>query len=87
MCREHREQIRILSLQQTEISTDFPISVNHGNCFFLQMMAVADRLSVKGLAYDCKINFHHINILDKRLDIYFNVKAFIQSMFLEKKIS
>ena len=87
MCREHREQIRILSLKQTEISTDFPISVYPGKCFILQMMAVADRLSVKGLAYDRKINFHHINILHKRLDIYFNIKAFIQSMFLEKKIS
>ena len=87
MCREYREQIRILSLKQTEISTDFPISVNPGKCFILQMVAVADRLSIKGLAYGCKINFHHINILDKRLDIYFNIKAFIQSMFLVNKIS
>ena len=81
MCREHREQIRLLHLKQTEISTDFPISVNPGHCFVVQMVAVADRLRIRRLA-DYRIDFHHINISDRRIDIHFNIKAFIQGMFL-----
>ena len=78
MCREHREEIKSLNLNYTQISTDFPISVNPGQCFILQMVAVADKVSVAGLAYDCKINFHHINILNRNIDIHFNIKAFIR---------
>ena len=82
MCREHREQIKSLNLNYTEISTDFPISVNPGQCFILQMVAVADRLSIAGLASDCKINFYHINILNRKIDIDFNIKAVIRSKYI-----
>ena len=82
MCREHREQIKALNLNYTQISTDFPISVNPGQCFILQMVAVADRLSIAGLASDCKINFHPINILNRKIDIDFNIKAVIRSKYI-----
>ena len=81
MCREHMEQIKSLNLNYTQISTDFPISVNPGQCFILQMVAVSDRLSTAGLASDCKINFHHINILNRKIDIDFNIKAVIRSKY------
>ena len=81
MCRKHQEQMKSLNLNYTEISTDFPISVNPGQCFILQMVAVVDKISVAGLASDCKINFHHIYILDRNIDIHFNIKAFIRSKY------
>ena len=82
MCREHREQIKSLNLNYTQISTDFPISVNPGQCFIFQMVAVADRLSVPGLGHECKISFHHINILNRKFDIHFNIKAAIESKYI-----
>ena len=82
MCREHREEIKSLNLNYTQISTDFPISVYPGQCFILQMVAVADRLSSEVLASDCKINFHHINILNRKIDIDFNIKAVIKSKYI-----
>ena len=76
------EQIKSLNLNYTQISTDFPISVNPGKCFILQMVAVVDRLSIAGFASDCKINIHHINILNRKIDINFNIKAVIQSKYM-----
>ena len=45
------------------------------------MVAVVDRLAVVGSPYECRINFYHINILNKNIDIYFNIKAVIQSKY------
>ena len=67
MCREHREQIKALNLNYTKISTAFPMYVKPGQCFILQMVAVADRLNLRGCASDCKINFHHVNILNRKI--------------------
>ena len=81
MCRKHREQISSLNLKYSQISTDFPISVNPGQCFVFQMVAVADRLSMLGVITDCKLNFHHIDILNKRIEIHFNIKTFLDGKY------
>ena len=81
MCKEHREQIKSTNLKGSKIGTNFPISVNTDECFIFQMVAVTDRLSKEGSAFDCKINFHHVNVLDRRVDIHFNIKAFIQCKY------
>ena len=81
MCKEHKENIKALNLKYSQISTDFPLSVNPGQCFILQMVAVVDRLAVVGSPYECRINFYHTNILNNNIDIYFNIKAVIQSKY------
>ena len=55
--------------------------MNPRQCFIFQMVAVADRLSRNGFPFHCKINFHHVNILDRNVDIHFNIKAFIQGKY------
>ena len=87
MCREHREQIKSLNLNYSHISTYFPVSVNPGQCFILQMVAVADRLNVKGCVSDCKITFYHINIFERKIDIYFNIKAYLKSKYNTSNLS
>ena len=83
MCKEHRKQIKSLSLKQSKIDTDFPVSVNPGKCFIFQIVAVTDRLWGRlRFAFDCKINFRHVNVLDRNVDIHFNIKAFIQSKYI-----
>ena len=81
MCRKHREQISSLNLKYSQISTDFPISVNPGQCFVFQIVAVADRLSNLGFISDCQIIFHHIDILNKRIEIHFNIKTFLDGKY------
>ena len=81
MCKEHKENIKALNLKYTQISTDFPLSVNPGQCFILQMVAVVDRIALVGSPYECRINFYHTNILNNNIDIYFNIKAVIQSKY------
>ena len=54
LCRKHIEQIRPLNIKHSQISVDFPISVNPGQCFIFQMVAVANRLGINGSAYDCR---------------------------------
>ena len=87
MCREHIDQIKSLNLYYSQISTDFPVSVNPGQCFILQMVAVADRLNVRGHASDCTINFYHINILNKKIDIHFNIKAYLKGKYMHSNLS
>ena len=82
MCKEHREQIKTLNLKYSQITTNFPISVNPGQCFIFQMVAVADRLNTEGCTSDCKINFYHINILNRKIDIHFNIKAYLKSKYI-----
>ena len=81
MCRKYREQVSSLNLKYSQISTDFPISVNQGQCFVFQMVAVVDRLSIQGVISDCKINFHHIDIFSKRIDIHFSIKTFLEGKY------
>ena len=87
MCREHREQIKALNLNYTKISTTFPMYVKPGQCFILQMVAVADRFNLKGCTSDCKINFHHVNILNRKFDINFNIKAYLKCKYITSNVS
>ena len=76
MCKEHREQIKSLNLNYTQISTDFPISVNPEQCFILQMVSFIDSLNKLKSSIDCKIKFYHIDILKRKIKIQFQIKAF-----------
>ena len=87
MCKEHREQIKALNLKYSQIGTNFPISVKPEQCFILQMVAVVDRIRVKGCPYDCKINFYHINVLNSKIDIYFNIKAYLKCKYIISNVS
>ena len=61
--------------------------VKPGQCFILQMVAVADRLNLKGCASDCKINFYHVNILNRKFDINFNIKAHLKCKYITSNVS
>ena len=87
MCKEHREQISSLNLKHSKISTDFPISVKPGECFIFQMVTVADRLGIKGRVPDCKVIFHHINTLNRKIDIHFNIKGYLKCKYLSGEIN
>ena len=76
MCRGHREQIKSLNLNYTQISRDFPISVNPGQCFILQMVSFIDTLNKLKSSIDCNIKFYHIDILKRKIKIQFQIKAF-----------
>ena len=62
MCKEHKENIKALNLKYSQISTDFPLSVNPGQCFILQMVAVVDRLAVVGSPYDMNVGLIFITL-------------------------
>ena len=79
MCKEHREQINSLNVNYTKKSTDFPISVNPGQCFILQMVSFIDSLNTLKSSIDCKIKLHHIDILKRKIRIKFQIKAFFHS--------
>ena len=80
MCKDHREQIRSLNITNMQISIDFPISMNPGQCFILQMVALIDRLTLLKNVSACKINFRHIDISSRKMKILFNIRAFFHDM-------
>ena len=78
MCKEHREQIKSLNLNYTKISKEFPLSVNPGQCFILQMVAFIYKLKYYT---SCSIKFHHIDIFKRKIKIQFNIKAFFHGKY------
>ena len=82
MCKKHRDQIRLLDFNYEQLSTVFPISVNPGQCLILQMVAHIDRLTKSNAFTDCKITFHHIDILTRKVSIKFNINASFHSKYI-----
>ena len=84
VCKKHRDQIRSLNLKYKHISTNFPVSVNPGECLILQMVAVIDRLTRSNAFTDCEITFHHIDIFTREISIQFNINASLHSKYLRQ---
>ena len=86
MCKNHVHQIRSLNLKYKQLSTNFPVSVKHGECLILQMVAVIDRLTRDNAFTDCEISFHHIDILTREIRIQFNINASLHGKYLAESI-
>ena len=80
LCTEHRKQVKHVTSSNFKNSY-FPVSVNAGQCYVFQIRASIDRLKIRRIASDCKINFLHRNFLDRELTIKFYVKGFYYSKF------